>query len=105
MNSDDLTKEQAKAVSTALFPGINFLVRLKTRMQKAGFRDTDKLYELVCAAYEASWLLSHELHYMSCDGVYRVPKQNKPTAANSGTDTADTIPECDGSTTSESGAP
>jgi hypothetical protein len=29
MNSDDLTKEQAKALSTALFPGVNFLVRLK----------------------------------------------------------------------------
>jgi hypothetical protein len=47
-------------------------------MQKAGFRDTDKLYELVCKAYDAPWLLSHEMHYMSCDAVYRVPKP-KPT--------------------------
>ncbi len=43
-------------------------------MQKAGFPQNDKLYELVAAAYEASWRLSHKLHYCSCDGVYRVPK-------------------------------
>jgi hypothetical protein len=80
MNSDDLTKEQAKALSTALYPGVNFLVRLKGRMQKAGFPQSDKLYQLVVAAYDASWLLSHELHYMSCDGVYGTPKVPKPEA-------------------------
>ena len=74
MNSDDLTNEQATAINTALFPGVNFLVRLKTRMEKAGFPQNDKLYELVAAAYEASWRLSHELHYRSCDGVYPVSK-------------------------------
>jgi hypothetical protein len=100
MNSDDLTKEQAAALKTALFPGINFLVRLKSRMQKAGFPQTDKLFELVCAAYDASWLLSHELHYMSCDGVYRVPKQKKPEAADSGMDADATMPECDESSPS-----
>jgi hypothetical protein len=99
MNSDDLTKEQAAALKTALFPGINFLVRLKTRMQKAGFKDTDKLYELVCAAYDASWLLSHELHYMSCDGVYRTPKPPKPKP-----DTAATMAECDESSPSSASA-
>ena len=75
MNCDDLTHEQAMALNTALFPGVNFLVRLKTRMQKAGFPQNDKVYQLVCEAYEASWRLSHELHYRSCDGVYRVPKE------------------------------
>jgi hypothetical protein len=71
MTSDDLTKSQAKAIREALFPGVNYLVRLKTRMEKSGFPGDDKLYQLVCEAYEASWRLSMEVHYLSCDGVGR----------------------------------
>ena len=50
-------------------------------MQKAGFPDTDKLYELVGAAYDASWLLSHERHYRSCDGVSGRPNPQSLTPA------------------------
>ena len=52
MTSDDLTKSQAKAIREALFPGMNYLVRLKKRMEKAGFPGDDKLCQLVCAAWE-----------------------------------------------------
>lgn len=36
VNADDLAPEQAGIVSRAPYPGVNFLVRLKTRMEKAG---------------------------------------------------------------------
>ena len=74
MTSDDLTKSQAKVISKALFPGVNYLVRLKTQMEKSGFPGDDELYQLVCKAYEASNRLSNEVHYMSCDGVGRPPR-------------------------------
>ena len=74
MTSDNLTKSQATAIREALFPGMNYLYRLKTRMEKAGFPVKDKLYLLVCAAYEASNRLSNEVRYMSCDGVGREPR-------------------------------
>jgi hypothetical protein len=37
MNSNNLTKSQAKVIFEALFPGANYLVRLRDRMQKSGF--------------------------------------------------------------------
>jgi hypothetical protein len=54
MSSDDLTKAQAKAISEALFPGLNYLFRLERRMEKTGFTPEDKLYQLVRAAYDAA---------------------------------------------------
>jgi len=74
MTSNDITKSQATAIREALFPGINYLYRLKTRMEKTDFPGNDKLYLLVCAAYEAANRLSNEVHYMSCDGVGRPPR-------------------------------
>ena len=71
MSSDDLTKSQAKQLSESLFPGVNFLLRLKTRMEKAGFPQDDALYKLVSDTYDASWLLSIELHAMHATGVGR----------------------------------
>jgi hypothetical protein len=68
MSSDDLTKSQCTTISQALFAGTNYLVRLKTRMEALGFPREDKLYLLVCAAYNASLKVCHEVHAMSCDG-------------------------------------
>jgi hypothetical protein len=45
MTSDDLTKSQAQVISKALFPGVNYLVRLKTQMEKVDFPGDDKLYQ------------------------------------------------------------
>ena len=71
MNSNNLTKSQAKVIFEALFPGANYLVRLRDRMQKSGFPPGDKLFQLVEKAHEAMRQLRSELHYMSCDGVGR----------------------------------
>ena len=38
MSSDDITKSQAKVIYEALFPGTNYLVRLKKKMEKVGFQ-------------------------------------------------------------------
>ena len=75
MSSDDLTKSQAKQLSESLFPGVNFLLRLKTRMEKSGFPQDDALYNLVSDAYDASWELYRELHMMAASGVGR---QDRP---------------------------
>src|SRR5258708_8683885 len=66
VNSDDLTPEHAGQLGRGLFRGINFLVRLKTRMEKAGFTQSDPLYQLVCKAYDATHRLSVDLHHRSC---------------------------------------
>jgi hypothetical protein len=38
MNSDDLTPEQAGTLYRGLVGGMNYLLRLRTRMEKAGFK-------------------------------------------------------------------
>ena len=75
MTSDDISKSQAAVIQKALFPGVNYLVRLRTRMEKAGFPQNDKLYKLVQAACDAAQQLSNEVHYMTCDGVMREPRK------------------------------
>lgn len=71
MDRETIKKSQAAVISKALFPGMNYLYRLRERMQKVGFPHEDKLYLLVCKAYEAMHHLSVEVHYLSCDGVGR----------------------------------
>ena len=71
MSSDDITKSQAKVIYEALFPGTNYLVRFKKKMEKVGFPHDDKLYLLVCKTYDAAIELGHEVHYLGCDGVHR----------------------------------
>ena len=74
MRSEEITKSQASVIYQALFPGTNYLVRLKKRMGKCGFPHDDELYQLVCKAYEAALVLGHKFHYMSCDGVGKKPR-------------------------------
>ena len=69
MDRTALKKSQAKTVSEALFPGMNYLFRLRERMEKVGFPQDDKLFKMVCAAYDAMHRLSVEVHYLSCNGV------------------------------------
>src|SRR5262245_30713366 len=58
------------AASDALFPGFNYVARLRERMEKAGFPPAgDRLFQLVSKAHEAMRQLSSELHYLSCSGV------------------------------------
>ena len=71
MTSDDLTKSQGKVISEALFPGFNYLARLRKRMQKAGFSSNDKFFQLVEKAHEVMQHLVAEARYLWCDGVGR----------------------------------
>lgn len=74
MSSDELTRTQVKAIRDALFPGLNYLVRLRKRMVKSGFPPDDPLLQLVDDAYEASWRLSVELNGMAAIGAGRPPR-------------------------------
>jgi hypothetical protein len=68
----NLTREQAAAVSKSIGPMLGYLVRLRQRMDKAGFLLTDPLYQCVRKAEDAIHHLSVELHYRSCEcGVGR----------------------------------
>ena len=69
MDRAAVTKDQAKTINKALFPSLNYLVRLKERMEKVGFPQDDKLFLMVCKAYDAVLRLHVETHYLSCDGV------------------------------------
>ena len=75
MTNDDLTAEQLSAIAKALFPGVNYLLRLKARMQAKGFEPDDPLFVLACAAHEATNRLRLEVHARSASGNMKPPKQ------------------------------
>lgn len=78
MDSKDLTREQAQAISKSLFRLANYLYRLKSRMEKKGFLPNDELYLKVKAAYDAVFELSIDLHYRGCSGgVVLSPKKEE----------------------------
>jgi hypothetical protein len=69
MDSKTLQPWQAKAICKALYPGANYLIHLRRRMEERGFPPVDNLYKLVCAAYEAVNHLANTTHHMSCGGT------------------------------------
>jgi len=75
MDSSNLTRSQAKKVNAAIFPKLNYLDRLRKRMQKVGFPHDDPLWVLVEKAYYAMQRLYMETHYLSCNGVGRLPRE------------------------------
>jgi hypothetical protein len=76
INREAITKSQAKALSKALYPYMNYFLRLRKRMEAVGFPPKDKLYLLVCKACDAMQALSVEVHYLSCDGVGNPSKKD-----------------------------
>jgi hypothetical protein len=75
MDENSIKPWQATRLREALFPAINYLLRLRRRMDKTGFLPTDRLYGLVCKAYDAMHALYTEVHYLSCkSGVGREDK-------------------------------
>ena len=52
MDSDDLTPEQAGILYRGLVGGMNYLLRLRTRMEKTEFKPNDPVYQMVCKAYD-----------------------------------------------------
>ncbi|MBM4071396.1 MAG: hypothetical protein FJ271_21030 [Planctomycetes bacterium] len=76
MDSDELKTWQARRIHRALFPGFNYLGRLRKRMEKAGFPADDRFLQLVCAAHDAAYALYVHVHYLSCEsGAGRAGKK------------------------------
>jgi len=65
MNSDDLTAAQARELHDALFPHLNYLLRLKRRLEELRFPADDPLRVAATDAYEAAWRLSREAHVLA----------------------------------------
>jgi hypothetical protein len=62
---------QAKKIHAALHPSLNYLLRLRQRMEKTGFPPNDPYYQHVCRAYDSMQTLVNQTHYLTCNGVGR----------------------------------
>jgi hypothetical protein len=69
MRSDDLTREQARALKSKLQPMLGYLNRLKKRMANKGFPPNDQLLIAVCKAEMAMHELQVATHYLACGEV------------------------------------
>jgi hypothetical protein len=66
MESRDLTPEQAAILRERIRSRAQYLHQLQRRMYKRHFPPQDQLRQKVNAAYDATYRLFVELHYMSC---------------------------------------
>ncbi len=57
MQTYEMTCKQFKIIDAALFPGMNYLQRLKSGMERAKFPVNDETYLLFSKAYEAALAL------------------------------------------------
>ena len=69
MRSDDLTKDQARALKNKLQPMLTYLNRLQRRMRYKGFLESDPLLRKVVEATNAVHALHVETHYLACGDV------------------------------------
>ena len=67
MHSTELSHEQAEALKRGIYPCLNYLSRLKKRVEKTLTID-DPLHQLVTKAFDAVHNLSVHVHYLACDG-------------------------------------
>lgn len=78
MRSDDLSKEQARALKNKLQPMLGYLNRLKRRMIGKGFPPDDRLLLAARRAEDAMHALHVETHYLACGDVAgRKPSGNQ----------------------------
>jgi len=73
-----MTCWQAEQVNKALYPLANYLVRLRSRMEKVGFLPDDPVFLLVAKAQDAVQHLRVELHYRSCRSGVGRPESEDP---------------------------
>ena len=73
-----MTCWQAEQVNKALYPLANYLVRLRSRMEKVGFLPDDPVFLLVAKAQDAVQHLMVELHYRSCRSGVGRPESEDP---------------------------
>jgi hypothetical protein len=57
MERKSIKRSQAQVINRALYHGLNYLCRLRARMQKVGFHPDDPLVLLVSEAYDAVYRL------------------------------------------------
>ena len=69
MRSDDLTRDQARAIKNKLHGMLGYLNRLKKRMTFRGFPPDDELLIAVCKAELAMHGLHVATHYLVCGDV------------------------------------
>ena len=69
MTSDELTREQARALKNKLQPMLGYLSRLKRRMVYRLFRPGDPLSDAVDRALDSMHRLYVEVHYLTCGDV------------------------------------
>jgi hypothetical protein len=76
MQSDDLTRDQARALKNKLQPMLGYLTRLRKRMAFKGFRQDDELLQAVQKAEMAMHELHVATHYLACgDTAGGLPKR------------------------------
>jgi hypothetical protein len=69
MNSNNLSRAQAKTMHAALVPTVRYLNRLTERLNARRFPPDDRLYRAAFKAQAAMCELVMVLHYLTCDGV------------------------------------
>jgi hypothetical protein len=70
MDQNSIKRWQAKKIHAALYPSLNYLLRLRERMEK-NYLPSDPYYQHVCRAYDAMKWLVNETYYLTCSGVGR----------------------------------
>ena len=76
MNSQSLTPDQADRIRREIGKSLNYLYRLRQRMEEADFPPGDQLYRAVVTAQDAMASLNVDAHYLSCrGGVGREPRK------------------------------
>src|SRR5262245_12507046 len=69
MDQTTIETWQASRISKSLHPSLNYLFRLRTRMEKVGFTPNDRLFVLVCDAYvRITLLIALALYLPACLG-------------------------------------
>jgi len=66
MDSASLTREQVEKLIEVIGRQLNYLGRLRKRMEAMRFPHNDPIYLDVSAAWDATQRLSVRLHYLSC---------------------------------------
>jgi hypothetical protein len=69
MDSDQITAEQASQLYAALFRHVNYLLRLKKRMEDLRFPDDDPLYVAATAAYYGGSVSKFTAYQLKWDAV------------------------------------
>ena len=84
MTSDDLTTEQARRVGVVVGRYLNYLGRLRERMQRRGFSPQDPLVVSVTKAWNETHELRVRLHYLSCSSGVGRPSGVGPLSSRGG---------------------